>query len=60
MLVKYVGEAVTVLLILGGELVEELGVSGKVLALSKADGGESLAELNGFEGWLGMEKVLSL
>lgn len=31
---------------------------GKVLDLSKGNGGESLGELNGFEGCLGMEKVL--
>lgn len=35
-------------------------MSGKVLDLSKGNGGESLGELNGFEGWPGMDKVLSL
>ncbi len=35
-------------------------MSCKVLDLSKGDGGESLGELNGFEGWLGMDKPLSL
>lgn len=30
-----------------------MGESGKVLDLSKGDGGESLGELSGFEGWLG-------
>ena len=35
-------------------------MSGKVLALSKGDGGESPGEFNGFEGWLGTDKGLSL
>lgn len=37
-----------------------MGVSCKVLDRSKGDGWESLGELNGFEGWLGMDKLLSL
>lgn len=35
-------------------------MASEALDLSEGNGGESLAELNGFEGYLGLDKVLSL